>query len=174
MHYVGPEKMAEGTTLFASAMIESGIVYLRNAGNDYGIIPYPKYDEEQDDYVTIVDGGFTVLAVPKSVTDPERSGIIAEALCAETYKNVIPVYYEIALKEKGARDEESIEMIDFIMSKRVYDFGYVYDNWKGFGFCIESLVKNGDPNFASYYASHINSVEKAYSDMLAAFENYGN
>ena len=171
IHYPGPEKMAEGTTLFASAMIESGITYLRNAGNDYGIIPYPKYDEEQDDYVTIVDGGFTVLAVPKSVTDPERSGIIAEALCAETYKNVIPVYYEIALKEKGARDEESIEMIDFIMSKRVYDFGYVYDNWKGFGFCIESLVQNGDPNFASYHAANINSVEKAYSDMLAAFEN---
>lgn len=170
LHYPGPEKMAEGTTLFASAMIESGITYLRNAGNDYGIIPYPKYDEEQKDYITIVDGGFTVLAVPKTVEDPERSGIIAEALCAETYKNVIPVYYEIALKEKGARDEESIEMIDFIMSKRVYDFGYVFDNWKGFGFCIEKLVQNGDPNFASYHAANINSVEKAYSDMLAAFE----
>lgn len=171
-HYVGAEKMALGTTLFASAMIESGINYLRDSGNDYGIIPYPKWNEEQSDYITIVDGGFTVLAVPKTVADRERTGIIAEALCSETYKNVIPAYYEIALKEKGVRDEESVEMIDFIMSKRVYDFGYVYDNFQGFGFVIESLVKSGDANFASYYASKINGVRDAYNKMFAIFENY--
>lgn len=55
-HYAGAEKMASGTTLFASAMIETGINYLRNSDNDYGIIPYPKWDEKQSDYITIVDG----------------------------------------------------------------------------------------------------------------------
>ena len=170
MNYAGAEKMAAGTTLFASAMIETGVEYLRDSRNDYGIIPYPKWDEEQDDYITIVDGGFTIMAIPKTVVNTDQAGIIAEALCAETYKNVIPVYYETAIKTKGARDEESIEMIDFIMSKRVYDFGYVFDNWKGFGFCIETLVKEDNPNFASYYASNINRVREHYSEILNCFK----
>lgn len=170
-HYAGAEKMAAGTTLFASAMIETGINYLRNNDNDYGIIPYPKWDEEQNDYITIVDGGFTILAIPKTVVDTEKAGIIAEALCAETHKNVIPVYYDIAIKEKGARDEESLEMIDFIMSKRVYDFGYVYDKgYSGFGFCIETMVKDDNTNFASYYASNIARISDQYNEMLACFK----
>ena len=171
IHYAGAEKMAKGTTIFASAMIESGIVYLREA-NDYGILPYPKWDEDQNDYITIIDGGFTMMSIPKSVVDLEKSGIIAEALCAETYKRVIPDYYDIAIKTKGTRDDESIEMIDFIMSKRVCDFGYVYDHWKGFGFCIEALVREGNSNFASYYASNINSVTEEYQKVFDAFTNY--
>lgn len=171
IHYAGAEKMAQGTTVFASAMIESGIVYLREA-NDYGILPYPKWDEAQEDYITIIDGGFTMMAIPKSVQDLEKSGIIAEALCAESYKNVIPDYYDVAIKTKGTRDDESIEMIDFIMSKRVCDFGYVYDHWKGFGFCIEGLVRENNPNFASYYASNISSVTAEYQKVFDAFANY--
>ena len=173
LHYVGIEKLAAGTTMFASSLISSGITYMRDVQNDYGIIPYPKWDEAQEDYITIVDGGCPVLAIPKSVADTEMSGIIAEALCAETYKNVIPDYYGLVLKEKGVRDEESFEMIDFIISKRVYDFGYIYDNWKGFGFTLEALVKEGNANFASYYAANESAKMAEYEKMFAVFENYG-
>ena len=71
------------------------------------------------------------------------------------------------------RDEESFEMIDFIISKRVYDFGYIYDNWKGFGFTLEALVKEGNANFASYYASNESAKMAEYDKMFAVFENYG-
>ena len=114
----------------------------------------------------IIDNGEIVLDVGKT------ADIIAEALCAETYKNVVPDYYDIAIKTKGTRDDESIEMIDFIMSKRVCDFGYVYDHWKGFGFCIEKRVEEADPNFASYYAANINSVTEEYQKVFDAFQNY--
>ena len=173
LHYAGIEKLAAGTTMFASSLISFGITYMREAQNDYGIIPYPKWDEAQEDYITIVDGGCPAICVPKSVADPEMSGIIAEALCAETYKNVIPDYYGLVLKEKGVRDEESFEMIDFIISKRVYDFGYIYDNWKGSGFTLEALVKEGNANFASYYAANESAKMTEYDKMFAVFENYG-
>ena len=61
-------------------------------------------------------------------------------------------------------------MIDFIMSKRVYDFGYIYDNYSGFGFCIEKMVQDNNPNFASYYAENINKVTAHYNEILACFE----
>ena len=169
-NYAGIEKMAEGTTLFATALLESGITYLRDYENDYGILPYPKFNEEQSDYIQFVDGGVTIMAIPKTVVDTDRAGIIAEALCAETYKNVIPIYYETVLKTKGARDKESIEMIDFIISKRVFDFGFVFDGWKGFGFVVNYCVMANDPNFASYYAKNINRVTAHYNEILACFE----
>ncbi len=170
--YAGVEKMAEGRTLFATGMIESGINYLRNA-NDYGIIPHPKFDEAQSDYITVVDGGYSSLAIPKTVQDLEMSGLIAEALCAETRREVIPDYMEVALKLKGARDEESIAMIDFILERRVFDFGFAYDAWKGFGFSLEELVREENENFASYYASKVESVTAHYESVMEIFESYG-
>ena len=168
-NYLGVEKMAQGTTLFAAAMIDSGILYLRDSVNDYGILPYPKWDEAQKDYYTVVDLGFTVMGIPKSVVNVERAGILAEALCAETYRTVVSPYYEMAIKQKGARNEESIEMIDFVLSKRVYDFGLLYDGFKGFGFTLERLVQEQNENFASYYAANINSIQAHYDSVLEVF-----
>ena len=46
-----------------------------------------------------------------------------EALACEYASNVIPAYYEIALKTKAARDEESQGMLDIIFNNRVIDLG---------------------------------------------------
>ena len=75
----------------------------------------------------------------------------------------------MAIKQKGARNEESIEMIDFVLSKRVYDFGLLYDGFKGFGFTLERLVQEQNENFASYYAANINSIQAHYDSVLEAF-----
>lgn len=168
-HYISEEKFADGTTLFASIMLESGIKYFRDCKNDYGIIPYPKWDENQDDYITMVDGGFSALAIPKTVQDTELVGTVIEALCAETYRSVVPVYYETALKEKGTRDEESKAMVDFVVQKRMFDFGYVFDGWKGYGFILEKMIKDRNPNFASEYASTQSAVADYYDSVLECF-----
>ena len=44
-------------------------------------------------------------------------------LNAESYKTVIPAYYEVALKGKYSRDAESAEMLDLIFESRVIDIG---------------------------------------------------
>ena len=53
------------------------------------------------------------------------TSIITEALASESYKNVIPVFYDVALKTKSARDEESSAMIDLIRDTLTFDFGYI-------------------------------------------------
>ena len=66
----------------------------------------------------MVDGSHDILAVPITATNLERTGIITEALSAESYKRVIPAYYETALKTKYARDDESVQMLDMIANSR--------------------------------------------------------
>ena len=43
---------------------------------------------------------------------------MTEAMAAETYTNVYPVYYDVALKSKYSKDEATASMIDLISAGR--------------------------------------------------------
>lgn len=95
---------------------------LRDMDANFGIIPYPKYDENQNDYLSRIEGcEFT--CVPVTAADPERTSVILEAIASESAKSVLPAYYDIALKTKYTRDDESMEMLDIIFNNRVFDLG---------------------------------------------------
>ncbi|MCL2518128.1 MAG: hypothetical protein FWF15_06145 [Oscillospiraceae bacterium] len=158
------------TVMFANGYLMMSVADFRNVTNEYGIIPYPKWDEAQERYLTMSDGFHGILAVPKTVSDSEKIGVVTEALCAESWKGVMPKYYDVALKVKGARDEESIAMIDMIMEGRVFDFGYIYDCWKGMSFAFERILRDGKTGFETYYASNEQAVLKHYNSVLEYFE----
>jgi hypothetical protein len=104
----------------------------RTMETDFGILPYPKYDEAQKDYKTFSKAGFAAFAIPSTVKDREFSEIMLEALNAESYRKVIPAYYDIALKNKYARDDDSSEMLDIIREGFDFDFSAValdYTEW---------------------------------------------
>ena len=60
---------------------------------DFGIIPWPKFDESYDRYHSNVDAGCNMIGVPKTASDPERTSIIIEALCVDGHYNVLPTFY---------------------------------------------------------------------------------
>lgn len=165
---LGEDMFKAGKALFANSSIGSSVSMFRDYEHDYGIIPYPKFDENQKNYMTMSDGSHAVLGVPLNAENLDMIGAVTETLCAETWKTVIPVYYDIALKVKGARDEQSIEMLDMITQSRVFDFGYIYDNWQGMSFCIEFVMSQGK-NFESYYAANEERALKHYNDIVEIF-----
>ncbi len=134
---------------------------------DFAIIPYPKYDEAQTNYFTMADGAHGVQAVPITVSDPERTSIIIEALNAETYKTIVPAYFNIALKNRYSRDSESGEMLDLLMESRVFDFGYMYNT--GIAFVIQDMVSKNSTTTESAYAGKIKATEKQYEKILEAY-----
>lgn len=165
-------------------MFRNGNIFLLNANFqtsvsfrdlefDYGIIPYPKYDENQDKYLTMVDGFHTLFAVPITCGDLSFAGAVTELLNAESYRNVVPVYYETALKVKYARDNESVQIMDMILDGRTFDFGYFYDNWTGFAFMLQTLMQNKSNNFASYYASQESKAIKQFESVMKAYDALG-
>ena len=97
---------------------------LRDMEIDFGIIPYPKLDEAQDQYYTRLHWT-EICCIPISAGDAEleRTSVILEAMACESEITVIPAYYDIALKTKMTRDEESEKMIDILFNTRVLDFG---------------------------------------------------
>jgi hypothetical protein len=142
---------------------------LRDAEFEYGIIPYPKYDENQAAYYTMADGFHTLLGIPKTSPDLTMTAVITEALNAYSYKDVVPVYYEVALKVKFTRDDESVQLLDIISDGTIYDFGYFYDNWTGFAFMMQDLMRDRSNNFASYYESRLNAAQNQFENVLNAY-----
>ena len=89
---------------------------LKNMDDKYGIIPIPKLDEYQDRYYTFLHDQFTAFGIVSTVKEDrlQKMGSVLEAMASESYKSEIPVYYDIALKHRYAKDEESGRMRDMI------------------------------------------------------------
>ncbi len=101
---------------------------MRNMSDDYGILPMPKLDEAQTDYYSYAHDSFTAFAVPVTVIDErlEQVGALLEALASESYRTVLPAYYEITLKDKYCNDPESRDMLDTIINSFYIDAGVLY------------------------------------------------
>ena len=115
---------SNGNTLFMAQVLSSAEA-MRGMDVDFGIIPMPKYNTDQSRYYTCVLENLTVTGIPVTAKDSGMSGIILEAMAAEGYKNVIPAYYETALKTKFSRDNDSEIMLDLIRDNIWFDFLYL-------------------------------------------------
>jgi hypothetical protein len=142
---------------------------LRNMDTDFGIIPYPKFDEAQQEYGHYVDGHATLMAVPMTVSNTEKVGIVIEALSYDSFINLVPIYYDTIITNKFTRDEESGEMLDIIYNSRVFDFAYVYDNWN-LAFAFSNMLDAKVQNFTSYYEKQEKAELKQLEKVIAIYD----
>ena len=159
----------EGRVLFYNGTFNDAFS-LRDLNFSYGIIPYPKLNAGQERYLTMADGFHTVLCIPSTCTETDKVGATLELLNFYSYKNVVPAYYETALKVKYTSDDESMQIMDLILDGRVFDFGYYYDNWKGFAFMVQDLMRDKNNNFSSYYASRENAAISYFNEVIDSFK----
>jgi hypothetical protein len=123
----------------------------------------------------MIDGCSPLISIPKTADNTEMIGAVLEAMGEYSYKYVVPAYYDVALKVKGTRDENSIEMLDITFDGRIVDFAFVYDNWKGYAFALQNVLKKGNvQDYVSYYKktekSAIAHFEKVYEQFLEGGE----
>ena len=143
---------------------------LRDMETDYGIVPYPKYDDNQEKYYSTSTDGFSLLLFPSTIKDPEFVGFVTEAMCAVSSAQVIPTYYDVVLKDKYNRDAQSAEMLDIIRDSLIYDVGYLNSfALNSVGHQFVRLVREGKTDFASVYAKGEKSFEKRLAKMQEAY-----
>lgn len=139
---------------------------------DYGIMPYPKYDESQQEYYSLSDADGGVMCLPVTLTgdDLNRAGAVMSALSGDSYETVTPIYYNTLLQTRYARDEATVEMIDLIYRSTTYDFGYVYDNWTaGLQSAFWSLISANDNGLSSYVESRRTMAQTHFDSVYQAF-----
>ncbi|MCL2159402.1 MAG: hypothetical protein FWH48_08345 [Oscillospiraceae bacterium] len=143
---------------------------LRGMETDFGILPLPKLDKAQENYITNNNPHTgSGLSIPVSASDLERTGMILEDLSAESRYTLQPAYYEINLRGKYARDDESQEMLDIILSNVAHDIGYVY-NFGNFAATILYYGMNKNSSYASTFEKMQGAMEKAIDKVVEAYE----
>lgn len=142
---------------------------LRDMSSEFGVLPLPKYDTNQKNYLSMVDGHANMMCIPNYITNTERHGVILESLAALSHELVVPAYYDVTLQNKNSRDEDSKEMLDIIMNGRTYDFGYLYDIG-GLSFMMYKLMEGRSTNFVSEYMSAEPAAITQIMNLVSTFE----
>ena len=142
---------------------------LRDMESGYGILPYPKLDEAQENYISLVQDTSSIFCIPVTCLHGDEIGAVIEAMCAENYRTVIPAYYDTALKTKYSRDTVSAQMIDLIHATSMTDFAYAYNYSIGsIGTVMRSVVAaNG--SLASTVAKSAKAVRKQLSRLVDTY-----
>ena len=136
---------------------------LRQMDTDFGIIPYPKYIKGQAEYVPSTAGIFLpIVCVPKSNNDLENTGLFMEAFTYEGSKTVIPAFYENILMGKVARDDESVDMLEYIYGNISYDTGNLFN----FGSIATNIVLVKPDAIASFFEENMSALESEIDKLL--------
>jgi hypothetical protein len=136
---------------------------LRDMESNYGILPFPKYDEYQEEYRhLIMPDGDSIIGVPLSCGDTELTSLVIEALSAESYYTVYPAFYDVLLMSRFTRDAESKDMLKIIFDTRTYDIGSIYGFDGFYGELITYAATHyGNSNLGSLFASNVGKIDKS-------------
>lgn len=159
---------ANGQGLFA-AVIFRDVPKLRDMEMDFGIIPYPMFDETQGEYGGYVSATYSnMYGIELNAQDLERTGVITEYLAYVSQQYVTPAYYEHTLKGRDARDEESIRCLEIIFANRSFDAGVFYEIG-GYTSNLTDMMKMLYNNFETIYKV---SRKKAQTEIDKINEQY--
>lgn len=137
---------------------------MRNMQTDYGIVPFPKYDEAQENYHTQIATSTSAIYLPTTAENPEMLGTVLEALGFYSWRDVVPTYYEIALGDKYARDETVVRMLDLVRASASTNIDFAY----GAIFNTYDIINAAweKKELASWYARTEKSVLKKLEEYI--------
>ena len=164
----GETSFANGNLMFHFGSLNGGSGF-REMTDLYGVLPTPMLEENQEGGYATTAGNVASLVTILSSLPADRKELVGatlELMAAESYKQVSPAYFEIALKTKYADDSEDSAMYDLILNSIRFSFGYCYstESLKGGSgsLPIGSLFRLLSDDLAQEYESN----QDVYNDNL--------
>ena len=160
----------EGRALFSTMTLRLISQYLSEMEDAYGILPEPKFDTYQEEYLSFVNGSTSLVMIAKTEEDPEFVGTVMEAMATYNYTHVTPNMFQVVTKLQAAQDPESAAMVDLIIRNRVFDLGYFAD--LGVTNLVRDSLISERLEIASSLQSGRKAAERALTKLLANMEKF--
>ncbi|MCL2098987.1 MAG: hypothetical protein FWH24_00940 [Oscillospiraceae bacterium] len=158
-----------GRSLFCYAELKAGTVY-RESETAFGIVPTPKLDENQGNYVHNLTQEAPVFIIPESTPNTEKTALVIDALAYYSTKDVTPVFFGVTMSQKELRDEESVEMLQIIRDTAIFDIGRIY-NWSNqLNMDVYNDIVRGGGRLVSIIEGHAEKINAAIEDTIAEFQ----
>ena len=155
-----------GRAFFVGCEIKMAPMF-RNVDFTFGLIPFPKYSEDQENYSSMMFYQLLLLTIPVTNPDSERAGIIIDTLSYEAKQQVMPIYYDVYISQKGLRNEDSIEMLDLINQSRVFNVGNAYGWTIALYDSIRGALDKGNSDMAALIAAQKPAIEANIEKTMA-------
>lgn len=160
------EVFETGNSLMVLGQIGDAYTTYRACDFNYGFLPCPKLDEMQENYINCCTD--MPWAIPKTISESQGDiiGTIVEALSCYNYKNVLPAYFEVAMKSRTADSPDDAEMLQLIADTRTISFAYTYG--LTYNEYLGDLL-NSNAELASYYQSNLKVANKTLEKLTKSF-----
>lgn len=160
----------------------------RNMETGYGVVPLPKYDTNQKDYVSKIDSCAGIFALPNfekrtddvTTSSYERTGMILDYLAdissSDSSDSVLNAYYETTIKSQRQTIDKNKEMLDMVKGSSIYEWADVF--WVGgspekssstISGVLGDMASSGS-GLASKYKSAAKRLQKAIDDLYNAID----
>lgn len=164
----GPKLMfEEGRSIFFAHAVEVALSHFRDMEDDYIILPMPKSDEQQDNYVSSYSGWISSFVAVPLTADTEFAGTMMEAMAYIGYRDIRPQAYELVYKQKALRDERSGQVLDLAFNNVYLDFNTIFNFGGSNGFLASAA--SGEAELISSLEGARSATEKAIEDFIASW-----
>ena len=172
------QEFIKGNSLFAISYIgmmgEEGNL---NSEVDFSILPVPKYNAEQQDYITDVQR-WELVSVPKTA-DSERACLVLDALSYYSYTELLPTYWKYVSGSKLTRDPQVEKIVEKIRSSITYDFCAIYqvemgEIYLGSDSLSNSIRRGGTEGISSWWGRIGPSSDQWFDALCLKFEALAN
>ena len=153
---------------------------------DISVIPYPKLNEDQTDYITLQDNAYDVWGVPFTAGDPQLGAVMIEAMMSSDYRMIGPDYFDRNLKYRYSNSDEGVQMFEIIRASLSTDFGRINQKTIGSSYTVEGLIRDcvypwtnagadgpvyTGEGFSTKLAASIDSHQKAISSIHKVYKS---
>lgn len=151
--HVNISMFSENRALFWIEIIY-GVQQLREMDTDFGILPMPKYEKEQEHYTSYLHCNWANTTVlPVTNIDMELTGRILEDIAYQSSITVRPAFYDTTLKGKISRDNDSGDMLDIIYAHINLDLVMLMSGQLPVDTNMRSFLIDNNTDFTSKIAS---------------------
>ena len=161
-------RFAGGEYMLYSAYAHNAAIQFKDVSFDMSVLPFPKYDAEQEDYITTESFSYSIYMIPDDAKNKDMSGAVMEALASAAYRTTTPAIFEVSLKSRYALNNKTAQVYDLIRGNICFDLGRMFganlDNKTHVAF-RNSIAKN-NPAWAVTYAGLKSVLEAKLKDLF--------
>ncbi len=158
--------------LFLNAELK-GATMLREWEGTFGLIPQPKFNEDQERYESTVFSNVLSFCIPNTNEELSRTGIIVDYLTYESYRSLLPRYYDIHVGLKALTQDESRESLALIRGTRGIEIAVPFDWTSELATKLCGLAKAGNMEIASTIETYQEACIAAIDETYATYPTHG-
>jgi ABC-type glycerol-3-phosphate transport system substrate-binding protein len=168
----------EGNSLFHVNRVFIAGAEHKNSFNgvewDYGIVPVPLHDENQEKYYTLLSNPFTFWGIMNGCSDTSRASAVIECMSSEGFRHTTPAIFETNMKYRYTTGGTNVyaHMFDIIRDNITFDLGRIFSADLNYPIDDISTASYKGTSWASVAKSNNAVLGKRLERLIKSYEEF--